>query len=535
MRTIVLTMYSRASVRLRCLVSIGCGCLLAGVAFLCFRVYETPTSSGGAFALLPAQSGPERQVQVSARIADLKVISYYPAANGWTRMWTNWQPDVLNRDFARMSFLGTNTVRVVVFPDTFGWPQVSATMASRFAGILAIAKSHNLGIQLTLFDRWGSYSEVAESRIWLHSLLQPYAANPEIRLVELKNEVDPSDTAEVAWLRAMLPSLRSVLPRTPITVSVSGTAGPSGFVRLHRELNGAPLDVADMHFYGNDGTAYSWMLEARHAAGSLPLFIGEIGYPVEASSGGEEAAEMDQAHWFDVVFTAARAAGVATPAPWILNDFEPNAIPGQLEPEQEYHFGLYSVGGQARPSASVVEHSFKGLPSNTSNLNFERVGSNHLPMVWSTYLSSQGTFDYSRRIGRLGSPSVSLSKTRIGPLGAPSFYLVPVDPVISHQLWTASVWARGIDVNGKAQIALAWHNSNNLFIGDSNSLPLPRGNPGWTKLSVRTRVPADATSVDIYLKSYNIIGTVWFSDVQISVSRCLSETCGAMRLMRKSP
>ena len=95
--------------------------------------------------------------------------------------------------------------------------------------------------------------------------------------MELKNEVDPSDAAEVAWVRALLPTLRSVMPQTPSTVSVSGTEGPVGFTQLRSELDGAPLDVADMHYYGSEGSAYGWMLSAKQAAGSLPLFIGEIG------------------------------------------------------------------------------------------------------------------------------------------------------------------------------------------------------------------------------------------------------------------
>ncbi len=243
------------------------------------------------------------------------MVNYYPAADGWTRMWTNWQPAVLGRDFARVHALGANAVRVVVFPNTFGWPTPSRTMAARFADALAIAAANGLGVQITLFDQWAAFDQIAASRAWLRSLLRPYAANPEIRLVELKNEVDPSNALEIAWLRDLLPTLRSVLPGTPTTVSVSGTVGPSGFAQLRGELRGAPLDVADMHFYGSEQAAYGWMLAAKRAAGPLPLFVGEVGNPVNETAAGPAAAGLDQAHWFSVVFAAARAAGVPAPAP----------------------------------------------------------------------------------------------------------------------------------------------------------------------------------------------------------------------------
>jgi hypothetical protein len=483
---------------------------------------QTPKSvassnSGTSFTLVSAKAGSLRQQQVAGMIAQLRVVSYYPAANGWTLMWTNWQPAVINSDFAKIRNLGANTVRVVVFPTVFGWPTVSSTMAARFADILAMAAANGLGVQLTLFDWWDGYGEISQSQAWLSSLLQPYRADPEIRLVELKNEVDPSDAAAVAWVRALLPTLRSVMPQTPITVSVSGTEGPAGFTQLRSELDGAPLDVADMHYYGSEGSAYGWMLAAKQAAGSLPLFVGEIGDAVTEDGAGLNAAELDQAYWYEVVFAAARAAGVPAPAPWILNDFGPTAIPGTTTAEQ-YDFGLYTTAGQPLPAASVVRDAFTGQPSDISNLDFSLVGENGLPMLWSTSLPAQGVLAYDASVSYLKPGSVSLSATQLSPLGAPSFNLVPVNPVISGQLWNVNVWAKGVDVNGTAQLALAWFNSAGDFLGNSSSPALQQGNPGWTNLLVSARVPADATSVQIVLKSYDVAGTVWFNDVQIAVS-----------------
>jgi hypothetical protein len=288
-------------------------------------------------------------------------MNYYPAADGWTRMWTNWDPAVLKKDFALIRSLGANAVRITVFPTTFGWPRISGGMATRFADTLNIAASAHLGVQLTLFDWWASYHDIAQSRAWLKAFLRPYASDPEIQLVEIKNEVDPSDPAKVAWVRALLPTLRAVMPRTPSTVSVSGAKGPRGFVQLRQELAGSPLDVADIHFYGAEGTAYRWMLAAKRAAGSLPLFVGEIGFPVTGGgTSGPEAAALLQAHWFSVVFAAASAAGVSTPAPWTLYDFKPGAIPERGQNPRTYDYGLYSATGQALPSVWIVKQAFSG-------------------------------------------------------------------------------------------------------------------------------------------------------------------------------
>ena len=469
--------------------------------------------------LLSALSGPQRRQEVASRIAGLRLMNYYPAADSWTKMWTNWNPGVLEHDFALIHALGANAVRITVFPDTFGWPNISHLMAVRFTDTLKIAASSNLGVQLTLFDWWGFYKDIAQSQEWLKAFLGPYASDPEIQLVELKNEVNPSDPTEIAWVRALLGTLRSVMPRTPSTVSISGAEPPAAFVELRRELAEAPLDVADLHFYGDEAAAYSWMLAAKHAAGSLPLFVGEIGFPsADNGVGGPEAAALRQAHWFSVVFAAAHAAGVSTPAPWTLYDFKPGSIPKTEQDPSAYNYGLYSAEGQWRPSVWIVKEAFAGRNVDISNLTFSLGGQNGMPMVWTPYLPWLGKLAYDPKTGYHRPGSVRLSDTRQGKTGSPSFYLVPTNPPISGQLWIVSAWAKGIDVNGTARVALSWFNSDGTYIGETTSRSLPHGNPAWTQLVVSTRVPSNATGVELFLKSYAVTGTVWFANVSIAVT-----------------
>jgi hypothetical protein len=457
---------------------------------------------------------------VAAKIAGLRVMNYYPSADSWTNMWTDWNENVLESDFARIHELGGNAVRIIVFPYTFGWPAISPLMAARFAAILRIAAHNKLAVQVTLFDWWGQYHDITQSRSWLKSFLSPYASDPEIQLVELKNEVDPADSAEVAWVRALLPTLRSAMPRTPSTVSVSGVAGPSGFRRLARELAGSPLDVADMHFYDHELSAYSWMLAAKRAAGPLPLFIGEIGAPsVDDNGSGTAAAAYEQAHWYSVVFAAAHAAGVATPAPWTLYDFKPGTVPSaKSDPEQSYYYGLYSDTGKWRPSVDVVKAAFADRSIDTSNLNFNLAGQNKLPMIWSLSHSGQGDLAYDSKVKHLGSDSVRISGTGPCFIGSSSFFLVPTQPAISGQQWTVSAWAKGVDVSGVAQVSLSWFDPAGAYVGNKASDALAQGDPAWTKLTVAARVPRNATGVVVHLKSCGVMGTVWFANVQISVA-----------------
>jgi hypothetical protein len=52
-------------------------------------------------------------------VASAHLINYYPAAAGWTSMWTAWNPTKIDTDLAKAASLGANCVRGVVL--TLSW------------------------------------------------------------------------------------------------------------------------------------------------------------------------------------------------------------------------------------------------------------------------------------------------------------------------------------------------------------------------------------------------------------------------------
>ena len=83
--------------------------------------------------------------------------------------------------------------------------------------------ANGLGVQLTLFDWWGAYGDVEGSKQWARAVLEGYVGDPRIAFVELRNEIDTTDAAALAWTRELIPWLRDLLRRqTPVTVSVAG-------------------------------------------------------------------------------------------------------------------------------------------------------------------------------------------------------------------------------------------------------------------------------------------------------------------------
>jgi endo-1,4-beta-mannosidase len=311
-----------------------------------------PPSVGAAGQAPAAQHSP---------VQNLREVNYYPAAGGWTYMWSHFDAAAIDRDFARIRALDANTVRIIIQPSVFGFPVVHPVMANRLSEVMGLAAKHSLRVQLTLFDWWSRYTDIRGSEEWVSSLLSRYRNDPRIAVVELQNEVNPQNHAAVAWVSRLLPYLSAVLPGTLRTVSAASVP-PHVFALLIRELRKSPPDFWDYHYYGPPQDAYSVLSQIKALSGRVPLFIGETGYSTDGSVQGMAAADQAQAAYYRAVFGAAAALRLPAPAPWTLNDFSLRAIPpspGSHDAAQ-HGFGLFQLNGSPKPAAAVVRGAFSG-------------------------------------------------------------------------------------------------------------------------------------------------------------------------------
>ena len=163
---------------------------------------------------------------------DVRSISYFPALGGWTLMWTRFDAEAIDRDLARIAWLRANTVRVIVPARVFGYPEPEAAMSARLENVVDLAARHGLRVELTLFDWWHDYADIAGSRRWAGALLSPYTGDARIAFVELKNEIRPQDAGAAEWAAALIPYVREVA-RLPVAISVPAL-DPARDLRLLR-------------------------------------------------------------------------------------------------------------------------------------------------------------------------------------------------------------------------------------------------------------------------------------------------------------
>ena len=442
-------------------------------------------------------------------VTQLKIVNYYPAAAGWTRMWTSYSHARTASDFHAIASLGANAVRIIVQPQAVGYPTVSSTMLSRFHDMLSLAARNGLSVQLTLFDWWQGYTDLAGSRTWLHSLLAGESHNTTIALVELQNEIPTGSTAAMAWARAMLPELATVLPAVPRTLSASGASGLAGVVAVATGMPLTALDVIDVHYYGDPAQAAVTLSAARAAAAGRPVIIGEAGR-TSMGAGGEEA----QAHFFRVLGLVAHSMGLPAPSPWTLSDFTPTAGPRPM-PAAEYHYGLRRTNGTWKPVAAVVRTMFAGQLSLDEDSGFERER-NGGPVLgsWTRFDTVDGAGVVQHRITRSGTSAVCFSNTRGSAVAVPS--VTQAFPVLrAGQLFRASAWVRRAHAGGVERIALAWFARDGHYIGQAQSVAA-RGQDRWQRLTVSAVAPAAAVRVSVHLKAADESGRACYDDAVVN-------------------
>ncbi|MCC9308196.1 glycoside hydrolase family 5 protein [Kitasatospora sp. RB6PN24] len=461
-----------------------------------------------------------RQQAARSRLAGLKLLSYYPAQAPWSRMWQNWQPGRVDADFARINGLGANAVRLMVHAETFGYPDPDQARLAELRQAVSLAARHGLTVQLTLFDWWNDYTDLAGSDRWTHALLDPYRDDPRIAFVELKNEVDPGDRAAVAWVRHELPTARQAAGHLPVTVSVTGSDPVARLAALRDALTGDPPDFYDLHYYGEAGYARAVFEAAEAVVAPAPLYIGETGTATAPGDGTAQAgAEAAQDLYLRTVEWAARSAGLPAAAPWIFQDISPGDVPdGASRAPEDLDFGLLRADGSEKPAAASLRAQFTGPGIGTDFNGDLSGGQNGTPDDWTAHDASAAQAFWDPEDGHRGPGSAVLSGTSGAAGRSPSYLVEPVEqPTAAGQRVRLTAWARGVRATGRSTIAVTWFDRNGTYLGEDESPPLPAGSSGWRRLSVDSTAPACAAAAVLALKSRGNTGQARFTEVTFSV------------------
>jgi hypothetical protein len=468
------------------------------------------------------------------RLASVKEIDYFPAADGWSNMWTNYEPAVIGADFTKMHDLGANTVRITIDPYALGWPTVTPTGAAELANVFSMAKNNKLNVQLSLFDGYNDYTDLTDSDTWINSALEPYKDDKQIAFVDVQNEVNPKNAVIMAWVKQVIISVRKTLGNVPDTVSVTNGTDYSGnaidaaqnLVLLKAALGNVQLNLFDIHEYGEPGAAEQMMRHALDVSGKTPLFVGEQGASTYNNGICDPNLNPDQQYTERAYeWAIQQQKGLPPGAPWNLNDFSPGDFIGEGTNQMTFQncFGLETTTGAEKASALMIKQLFvKHVISTNYNATFSSQ-TDGLPTYWHTNDTAQGSFEWDGTVGHDSLGSARISDTSSGTQD-PAFSNVPIENLTAPgQIVTDSVWAAGTNTTGYNGIDVAWFNDQGQFISNTSSPSLASGSTSWTELSTSAVAPATAKYFQIDLKSTgDIKGSVAFDDVNYTIGAVAS-------------
>jgi hypothetical protein len=497
--------------------------LRAGLAIAAIAAAMTVAiSASPSTAPAPMRAG-QGSSALSRYLGSLRLVNYFPSDAGWQYMWTRWDPDRIDAGFAVMAGLGANAVRITVFPGVMGFPVPSPLMESRLLEVVQLARHHGLRVQLSLFDQFTDFADIAGSVTWARDLLAPLRGGSGIAFIDLRNELDAPSTIGkpqvYRWADMLLPAVEGDAHGVPVTLSVTT---PAHITAMRVALRAQP-DFWDLHYYSSDGLAYATMAQAIAAAAPRPVFVGETGFATASEGappglpGGEPSLEAYQAHYYQVIEQAARSLGLGAAAPWTLYDFSRAAIPSQ-QPADQYAFGLLHQDGAPKPAAAVIRQLFRtGRVSDDFNNGFSqavRTPAGELPAIWRLWEPGQAHFALDPAAGHDAPGSARISGSGGSDGGVPAFYTVPVQPlVVPGGRYRVTAWVRGRQATGTTLVNVSWFNDQGVFMSGSDSPSLGWGDTAWTELAVTGTAPAGAAFAEIWLKSADNAGTAWFDDV----------------------
>lgn len=474
------------------------------------------------YGLSPAQA----QVStVTTMLDSTKEINYLPTNNGWEYMWSRWDPNQINTDFAKISSMGFNTVRIILQSDTaaFNYPYPSQTSLNELNQVITMANANNLKVHLTLFDWWSDYADISGSKIWANTIVAPYAGDPRISFIELQNEIDPNPL-QMTWAKAMIPYLKSIDGGIPVTISEYDS---DRMQELVTALAATPPDFYTYHTYSAPQFLYNELDGVKNMVKGIPLYIGESGYSTYSTNASDPnipdvGQEANQEFYFRALYYATQGLGLPFAAPWIYSDFTTSASPTTM-PLSEYYFGLFRTDGSAKPAASTMENILAGKPLDLSfNNGFEQVGDNGLPALWNVFQNAQlgytANFKRDTTTSHTGTASAEISDSVNNNNGTPEFYITPVQYVTPGEIVSIGGWIKGLNATGQSNIALNWYDSSNNYISSTTTNNLPPGTSDWQPFTVTTIIPDNVAYYSIGLESSNNSGAVWFDDIEFNIN-----------------
>ncbi|NNF22187.1 MAG: cellulase family glycosylhydrolase [Saprospiraceae bacterium] len=256
-----------------------------------------------------------------------KGINYYPSDHPWELFWSEFDPELVVRDFITIGDLGLNTIRIFIPYLEFGGAEVSSIQIDKLKKVLDLADQQEIKVIVTLFDFFLDYDldQWNHADRHLETLLSEFRDHPAIFAWDIKNEPDldfdsRGKTEVISWLDFILKRARNYDPNHLLSI---GWSDKGSFKILWDQV-----DFSSFHFYQNPTLLAEWLETEQISTREKPVFLGEFGrhtykswwYPIGNN-------QKDQNRYLEDILDIIEAYDLPY-AIWTLYDF--NQVPDHI-------------------------------------------------------------------------------------------------------------------------------------------------------------------------------------------------------------
>jgi Domain of unknown function (DUF4832)/Domain of unknown function (DUF4874) len=502
-------------------------------------------------------------------------VNYFPVVNGGYSMWepANYNGPQYQDDMETAAGLGFTTMRVILAAQSgeFDFPTPTTTELGNWANFYGRAKTVGMKIHLTLFDYFGNYGHIDDSKTWINAVLGALPDFDSIVQIETQNEApfyygsDGDDTrgavsysgsydagwtlsestsnltgyVATIWTSLMIPYIRSVAPGIPVTASCG--YGYDDLAAWYEFANGQAFepDWWDWHCYpGLITQVWAGIQQAISVTGNNPakLAFGETGYTTAPTgTQGTAQAQQYQADFLQTVRWTCARLGLPDPSPWILFDIEDCP---QFSPSGQT-FGLYTTADAIKISGQMYQSAAPGSAVPPVGLNGTMQGTtqtdtngNTLPPRWFAY-KGQGigdaapaqpiTITVSDSVTYDGNPTVVLTASSSGMSNDDNSPALQANPCTLPLIYPGTGYTfsialqasgnyQGTGISGNPGICpyleVSWYDGEDNYLSSTSGAQLTLTG-SFAVYSLNATAPADAANASLFLNAGYNAGTIW--------------------------
>ena len=123
--------------------------------------------------------------------------------------------------------------------DAFGFPRPRRALLARLTAAVSLAAAHGLRVELTLFDGFQQFADLASSQAWAAAVLHPFAHDRRIAYADVRRTRSTAARRRTPVGRAHDPGGPAAARRTLVTASVTIDEGTAALERVRTALGPA--------------------------------------------------------------------------------------------------------------------------------------------------------------------------------------------------------------------------------------------------------------------------------------------------------